>query len=169
MFNKTHTRLQRATILRRAACDWLIRQKYAASQELGLVAWGRRKADVVANSVRGDLIIVEIKSCHADLTTDRKWRSYLPFCDKFYFCFGADHWLARETEIRTIVKGTGAGVLVLDPRGYCMVKIPARKMAIEPNVRMAIMARLAWRNADFNAARNRRTRRMIIEAEFGDL
>ena len=44
-----------------------------------------RRADVVALSGAGDIVIVEIKSCLLDFETDGKWHEYLPHCDRLYF------------------------------------------------------------------------------------
>jgi hypothetical protein len=59
--------------------------------ELGLVvlpefslANGRR-ADILALGEDGCFTIVEIKSCRQDFLSDRKWRDYLGFADRFYF------------------------------------------------------------------------------------
>ena len=66
---------------------------FAASGAVVLVelplANGRR-ADVVALSGQGELVVVEIKSGPADLRADHKWRSYLEFADRFYFAVDAD-------------------------------------------------------------------------------
>ncbi len=49
-----------------------------------------RRADVVALSPSGDVLIVEIKSCLIDYRTDAKWQDYLEFCDRLYFAVAAD-------------------------------------------------------------------------------
>jgi hypothetical protein len=49
-----------------------------------------RRADVVAMSSGGDVLIVEIKSCVLDYESDGKWRDYLPHCDGLYFAVAAD-------------------------------------------------------------------------------
>jgi hypothetical protein len=49
-----------------------------------------RRADVVALSPAGDVLIAEIKSCLLDYKQDGKWRDYLPHCDGLYFGVNAD-------------------------------------------------------------------------------
>jgi hypothetical protein len=49
-----------------------------------ILACGRR-ADLVAIDERGEVTIVEIKSCLADYRADAKWHHYLGACDRFYF------------------------------------------------------------------------------------
>lgn len=44
-----------------------------------------RRADVMALGAGGEVTIVEIKSGPQDYRTDRKWRDYAEFCDRFYF------------------------------------------------------------------------------------
>jgi len=43
-----------------------------------------RRADVVALSRKGDVLIVEIKSCLLDYRTDAKWQGYLDYCDRLF-------------------------------------------------------------------------------------
>src|SRR5690606_32694583 len=60
----------------------------AAVSELAL-ANGRR-ADIVGISDKGEIWIVEIKSCVADFQSDRKWHTYREFCDRLWFAVGRD-------------------------------------------------------------------------------
>lgn len=45
----------------------------------------RRRADVMALSPKGDVLIIEIKSGLPDFQADRKWPDYQPYCDGFAF------------------------------------------------------------------------------------
>lgn len=56
---------------------------YAPVAELPL-ANGRR-ADVAALGPKGEIVLVEVKSCAADYTVDAKWPDYLDYADAFYF------------------------------------------------------------------------------------
>lgn len=49
-----------------------------------------RRVDVIALGSDGAFAIAEVKSCAADFRTDRKWREYLPFCERFYFAVPAE-------------------------------------------------------------------------------
>lgn len=49
-----------------------------------------RRCDVMAIDPQGSIVIVEIKSCLADYRSDRKWRDYRQWCDRFYFAVDAD-------------------------------------------------------------------------------
>lgn len=44
-----------------------------------------RRADLCGLCPKGDVVIVEVKSCRADLAADTKWTEYLDYCDRFYF------------------------------------------------------------------------------------
>jgi len=50
----------------------------------------RRRADVIALSAAGEIVIVEVKSGRADFQSDRKWPEYLEFCDRFFFAIEPD-------------------------------------------------------------------------------
>ena len=45
----------------------------------------RLRADVMALSAKGEIWIVECKSCRADFASDQKWRGYLDWCDRFFW------------------------------------------------------------------------------------
>ena len=44
-----------------------------------------RRCDIMALGEKGDIVIVEIKSCIADFRADGKWPDYRQWCDRFYF------------------------------------------------------------------------------------
>jgi hypothetical protein len=77
-----------AAALQRGVCRALRALGHSVVTELSL-ANGRR-ADVVALSGAGDIVIVEIKSCLLDYQSDCKWQDYLPFCDRLYFAVASD-------------------------------------------------------------------------------
>jgi len=59
-----------------------------------------RRADIMALSGKGEIVIVEIKVSRADLLGDGKWPDYLPYCDRFYWAVPPGFDLApfdRET------------------------------------------------------------------------
>lgn len=49
-----------------------------------------RRADVLGLSSKGDIVIVEVKSCLNDFNTDQKWPEYAEFCDRFFFAVDTD-------------------------------------------------------------------------------
>ena len=48
------------------------------------------RVDVMALGPKGELWIVECKSCRADFLSDGKWQNYLPFCDRFFWAVDCD-------------------------------------------------------------------------------
>ena len=56
---------------------------FASIMELTLA--NNRRADIVALGRKGEIWIVEVKSCLADFRADGKWPDYNSYCDRFYF------------------------------------------------------------------------------------
>ncbi len=48
------------------------------------------RVDVAALGPRGEIWVVECKSCLADFRADTKWQGYLPWCDRFFWAVDAD-------------------------------------------------------------------------------
>ncbi|MCB6178801.1 MmcB family DNA repair protein [Rhodobacter sp. Har01] len=61
---------------------------FACVEEMAL-ATGLR-ADLLALGPKGELWVVECKSCREDFRADRKWQGYLEFCDRFFWAVDAD-------------------------------------------------------------------------------
>lgn len=78
----------RAAEIVRGAQRMLAEMGLASLTEVTL-ANGRR-ADVMAIAGRGEIVIVEVKSCLQDFATDQKWPEYAPYCDRFYFAVDCD-------------------------------------------------------------------------------
>lgn len=72
----------------RGVCRVMIEMGYAPVLELSLP--NGRRADVTAVSPKGDIIMVEVKSCRADFDVDNKWPEYKDYCDRFYFGVAED-------------------------------------------------------------------------------
>ena len=72
-----------ARLLARGVCRALSDQGLATLTEFTLIS-GRR-VDVMGLDRAGKVTIVEIKSSLPDFRSDRKWREYIDFCDRFFF------------------------------------------------------------------------------------
>lgn len=83
----------------------------ASLTEVGL-ANGRR-ADLMAVGQRGEIVIVEVKSCLQDFRTDQKWPEYAPYCDRFYFAIDCDFPKERIPETCGLLVCDGFGGAVL--------------------------------------------------------
>ena len=66
----------------------LAQLSFAPVMELTLA--NNRRADIVAIGAKGEIWIIEVKSCLADYRTDEKWSDYDAFCDRFFFAVDAD-------------------------------------------------------------------------------
>ena len=75
-----------------------------------------RRADVLALGPAGEVFIVEIKSSLTDFRSDRKWRNYCDFCDRFYF--------ATATDFDHGALPAGQGLIVADRHGGDYVRHP---------------------------------------------
>lgn len=103
--------------LQRGVCRALRTLGHSVVTELAL-ANGRR-ADVVALSPAGDVMIVEIKSCLLDFQSDGKWHEYLPHCDRLYFAVAPDfpHHVIPDR----------AGLMLADRYGAELVREPVEE------------------------------------------
>ncbi|MEZ5828780.1 MAG: MmcB family DNA repair protein [Hyphomicrobiales bacterium] len=106
-----------AAALQRGVCRAFRALGHSVLTELPL-ANGRR-ADVVALSPSGDVLIVEIKSCLVDYRTDGKWHEYLEYCDRLYF--------AVDAEFPCEVIPDEAGLILADRYGAELVREPAEE------------------------------------------
>jgi hypothetical protein len=105
---------------------------FACLRELPLAS-GRR-ADIVAVDGKGEVWILEIKSSLEDFRSDRKWREYGPFCDRFFF--------AAPPELEPAIFPACAGLIVADAHGGELVRVPDA-CALAPARRRAVTLRFA--------------------------
>ncbi|MAT34867.1 MAG: hypothetical protein CMK06_06960 [Ponticaulis sp.] len=99
----------------------LMEQMSMASVTEMRLANGRR-SDIMAISEKGELWIVEVKSCRADFESDGKWHEYRPFCDRFFFAVDEDF----PTELLPL----DAGLIIADQFGGALIRhSPEHKLA----------------------------------------
>lgn len=111
----------------RGVCRHLAGLGFASVEEL-VPAPGLR-VDVMALGPKGDIWVIECKSCLADFRADRKWAQYLPWCDRFYWAVDADfptEVLPQETGLM-LADGFDAEVLRHGPEARLA---PARRKAL---------------------------------------
>lgn len=110
---------------------------FSSLTELSLT--GGRRADIAAVNRDGEVLIVEVKSCAADLRADRKWRDYAASCDRLYF--------AISEQTPADLMPLEAGLIVADSYGAEIVReAELRQMA--PASRRALLLRFAQAAAD---------------------
>jgi hypothetical protein len=86
-------------ILARGVCRHLLGHDFVTVEEL-VPAPGLR-VDVMALGPKGEVWVVECKSSRADFLSDRKWQSYLDWCDRFFWAVDA------EFPFELLPEGTG--------------------------------------------------------------
>jgi len=81
-----------------------------------------RRADVAGVTAAGEIWIVEVKSCLADLRSDQKWPEYRDFCDRFFFAVAPN--FPREA------LPSGTGLIIADRYGGEIAHmVPDHKLA----------------------------------------
>lgn len=101
-----------ALMVARGARRFLAGLGYSSIAELPLAS-GRR-ADLVALSDKGDILIIEIKSSINDFRTDQKWPDYRLHCDRFFFAI-PDHVPAE-------IMPEDAGLIMADAYGASLLR-----------------------------------------------
>lgn len=104
--------------LTRGVCALFEQLGYAPLVEAPLAS-GRR-ADVMALSTGGEIVIAEVKSCAEDFLSDGKWMEYAAWCDAFYF--------AVDEDFPRALLPADAGLIVADGFGGAIV----RPAAVQP-------------------------------------
>jgi hypothetical protein len=158
------TRKEVAAALKEAATHLFVKGGYSCTEELGVLTWGNRRADLIGNRINGDVVIVEVKSCVADFRTDDKWNSYLNLCDRFYFCFTEKTWskIKQTAELMNRL-GPQVGIIIVQrSTGYARIVRPSKNTRMTDANRIAILARLGWRAGDFSRRTIRARKRIFI-------
>lgn len=141
------TRSEITAILKDATISHFSHKKYSCFNEIAVNRWGKLRADILALSFRGNIIMAEIKSARADYVADLKWRSYLDYCDRFFFVMTQSVYERLKTRLRVDLKGTGVGVLILDPNtGYLRSVMSSRLQTLSDDTRWTLLIRMAWRS-----------------------
>lgn len=111
----TISRPETTEAVTRGAARLLVSLGYAPLAEVGLP--NGRRADLMALGPKGEIVIVEVKSCLEDFRTDGKWTEYAPYCDAFYFAVAPEfpREILPEGPGLIIADGFGGAVLTEAP------------------------------------------------------
>ena len=121
------TRPEVTSAVTRGAARLLLALDWPPLLEVGLP--NGRRADLMAVSRKGELIIVEVKSGPEDFRTDGKWPEYASWCDRFYFAVAPEfprHILPPAPGL--IVADAFDGAVVREPDTTPLA--PARRRAL---------------------------------------
>ena len=105
-----------------------------AAPLLELTLGSGHRADVAGLFPDGRIVLVEVKSSRADFQSDRKWRAYPDFADRFYF--------AVATGFPAEILPADEGLIVADRWGAEIVR-EARARPLAPARRKAVQLRFA--------------------------
>lgn len=102
------------------------------------------RVDVIALGPKGEIWIVECKSCREDFQSDSKWQGYLEWCDRFFWC------VDRSFPLELLPKE--AGIFLADGFDAEMLKMSeetalaaARRKALTQKLARTAMTRLQSR------------------------
>jgi hypothetical protein len=95
---------QPGQLLARGVARHLASLGFAAVEEF-VPARGLR-VDVMALGPKGEIWVVECKSCRADFRADSKWQGYLDWCDRYFW--------AVDQAFPTDLLPEGTGLIVAD-------------------------------------------------------
>lgn len=137
------SRKQVVEIVRSGLHQYWIPKLYSIYHEVGCCKKGRLRFDMLALNMKRHIVGLEIKSCYADFSSDKKWRQYLGYCDQFYFCVHTSLWATHERQIREAIEGSGAGVLVCSD-GHALVRVRAKKLDRDYQNRYWLISKLMW-------------------------
>lgn len=107
------------------------------------------RVDVMALGPKGEIWIVECKSCRADFLSDHKWQGYLEWCDRFFWAVDGDfptELLPDETGL-IIADAYDAEIIRMAPE--TPLSAARRKVMIQKFARHAAIRAHAARDPDF--------------------
>jgi hypothetical protein len=146
--------------LKEAATRYFLQKNMAINEEVGVCKGGRYRADLLAMAMNGHITIIETKSSIADFRQDKKWKNYLDYSHRLYFC--VDEELYEKIKSK-IPKDLGVGFLVIVKHekynrviNKAVVKRRAKYREIPSEVALNLAIRMVFRNADHNRYKKRR-------------
>lgn len=136
---------ERTKRLLKAVAGGFIKKGLSCHFEVGLTAWGGRRADIVAMTTKRIITIVEVKQCWSDFQRDNKYPDYLEHCHKFYFAFPHDMWATYSERLLAAIP-KGIGVIVLGTGGHTSILKNAKTREITHDAVRQLVTKLAWRS-----------------------
>lgn len=74
------------------------------------------RVDVMGLGPKGEIWVIECKSCRADFQADNKWQGYLEWCDRYFW--------AVDLDFPTELLPEGTGLIIADPYGAEVIRMP---------------------------------------------
>lgn len=80
------------------------------------------RVDLISIGPKGEIWIVECKSCRADFAGDRKWQGYVEWCDRYFW--------AVDCDFPTDLLPPETGLILADPFGAELIRMaPETRLA----------------------------------------
>ena len=95
------------------------------------------RVDVAALGAKGELWVVECKSCRADFVGDGKWRGYLEWCDRYFWAVDADFPSELLPEGTGIILADAWGAEIVRPAPESKLAAPRRRKIVQDFARCA--------------------------------
>lgn len=99
------------------------------------------RVDLISIAPKGEIWIIECKSCAADLRTDRKWQNYLEWCDRYLWAVDSNFPQHLLPEGQGLIVGDAWGAELVQP-GPRQPLAPARRARILRDVARVAALRL---------------------------
>jgi len=112
---------------------------------------------------RGEIVLLEVKSCIADLRTDKKLHEYLPFCNRMYVVLRMRDWLRVKAKGYELPPGVGVLALCPYPSGRMKVVRKAKFRMIPDETKLAMFIRIAWKSAPYSRGKGTKQLRVYLE------
>lgn len=144
LISDTPLRMMPGQLLARGVCRHLLGHDFVTIEEF-VPAPGLR-VDVIALGPRGEIWVVECKSGLPDYRSDRKWQSYLGWCDRFFWAIGGEfpaELLPPDTGL-ILADGYDAEILRMGPE--TPLAGARRKMLVQKFARHAALRLQALRD-----------------------
>lgn len=109
-------RLARGVARLLASMDHAVLAEFAPARGL--------RVDLISIGPRGEIWIVECKSCRADFRADRKWQGYLDWCDRYFW--------AVDGAFPQDLLPEDAGLILADPYGAEISRMAAETRLASP-------------------------------------
>ena len=124
-----HPALQAGQLLQRGVSRHLAEYGFACVEEL-VPARGLR-VDVMALGPKGEVWVIECKSCRADFTSDSKWQGYLEWADRFFFAVDADFPTELLPDDQGLIIGDAYGAEIVRMAPEVKLAAARRKVMVQ--------------------------------------
>jgi len=128
----SHADARPGQLLARGVCRHLRAHDFVTLEEF--TPERGKRLDVMALGPKGELWVIECKSCRVDFTSDGKWEGYLEWGDRYF-------WAVDEA-FPTDLLPEGTGLIIADAYDAEILRMP-EEVKLPPARRKAVTQRFA--------------------------